>query len=631
MNLGKGFLKTFGAMGRFSFNITLRSELFRKFIYITNILKLGDELMERMTFKGRKRLYIMLIVFSVCLIALSIRVAYIMLTKADEYQQMAYEQQTRDRLITPKRGSILDRNGVGIAVTESVSSVSVIHAQVTDKEGTAQALSQILELDYDDVLKDINENVALKRIKTKVPNDVATQIRSLNLAGVMIDEDVERAYPYYSMAAHVIGFVGKDNQGIIGLESKYEQYLKGKTGKILTLTDSKGRRVSDAEERVAPVDGYDLVTSIDVVVQQYAEQEIQAAVEVKGAKSGMIISMNPQNGEIYAMANYPSFDLNDPFTINDDELTAMWDTFTEEEKNDYLNQMWRNKAINDTYEPGSTFKVVTSSAGLEEGVMTPDSTFNCSGSMTVGGRQIKCWRFPRSHGSQTFKKGVQNSCNPVFMQVAERVGAEKFYDYMVKFGFNEKTGIDLNGEAVGILHKKEDIGPVELATMSFGQTFQITPIQLLRAAAAVVNGGKLVTPHFAIRTQDSNGFVVNTFDWESDKRAISEQTSATMRDILESVVAEGTGSKAKVEGYRIGGKTATSQKLPRGNGKYISSFMTFAPADNPQIMTLVLIDEPQGVYYGGAVAGPVMQDFLENILPYMNIEKTEVVEESKSE
>lgn len=587
--------------------------------------------MERLTFKGRKRLYIMLVIFSMCLIALTIRVGYIMLTKADEYQQLAYEQQTRDRLITPKRGAILDRNGVGMAVTESVSSVSVIHAQVTDKEGTAEALSKILELDYNEVLEDINENVALKRIKTKVPNDVAEQIRALDMDGVMIDEDVERIYPYASMAAQVIGFVGKDNQGIIGLESKYEDYLKGETGKILTLTDSKGRRVSDAEERVEPVDGYDLVTSLDVVVQQFAEQQIQAAVEAKGAKGGMIICMNPQNGEIYAMANYPTFDLNDPFTINDEELAAMWDTFTEKEKNDYLNQMWRNKSINDTYEPGSTFKVVTASAGLEEGVITPESTFVCSGSMTVGGRQIKCWRYPRSHGLQTFKEGVQNSCNCVFMQVAERIGADTFYDYMIKFGFNEKTGIDLNGEAVGILHKKEDIGSVELATMSFGQTFQITPIQLLRAGAAVVNGGKLITPHFAVRTQDSNGFVKETFNWDSDKRAISEETSATMRDILESVVAEGTGGKAKVEGYRIGGKTATSQKLPRGSGKYIASFMTFAPADDPQIMTLVLIDEPQGLYYGGSVAGPVMQDFLENILPYMNIPKTETVEESTSE
>ena len=579
-------------------------------------------LLDKLSFRGKKRLLLMLAVFVLSLIVLSIRVGYIMLFKAEEYQNMAYEQQTRDRLIAPKRGSILDRNGNGIAVTESVSAVSVIHAQIENEEETAKALSEILELDYEDVLEDVKENVALKRIKSKVDNETAAEIRELNLPGVMIDEDVERTYPYYTLAASVIGFVGKDNQGIIGLESKYEEYLKGEPGKIMTLTDSRGRRVSDAEERVEPVNGENLVTSIDVVIQQYAEQEIAAAVEAKNAKSGVIIVMNPQNGEIYAMANYPTFDLNEPFTINDEELAAMWDTFTAEEQNEYLNQMWRNKAINDTYEPGSTFKIVTASTGLEEGVITPESTFNCTGSMVVGGRTIKCWRYPRTHGTQTFAEGVRNSCNPVFMAVAERIGADTFYDYMIKFGFAEKTGIDLNGEAVGILHKKDDIGPVELATMSFGQTFQITPIQLLRAAAAVVNGGKLITPHFAIKTVDDNGFTVNTFEWPEGERVISEETSSTMREILESVVAEGTGNKAQVEGYRIGGKTATSQKLPRGSGKYIASFMAFAPADDPQVMALVLIDEPEGVYYGGTVAGPVMRDLLTNILPYLNIEKT---------
>lgn len=578
--------------------------------------------MDRLTFKGKKRLLITLTAFMCSLAALSVRVGYIMLTKDEEYQNKAYEQQTRDRLITPKRGSILDRNGVGMAVTESVSSVSVIHAQIKDKEATATALSEILELDYDDVLEDIEERVALKRIKTKVDNETAAEIRALELPGVMIDEDIERTYPYCTLAANVIGFVGKDNQGIIGLESKYEEYLKGKAGKILTQTDSKGLRVSDAEERVEPISGDNLVTSIDVVIQQYAEQEIKASVEAKGAKSGLIIVMNPQNGEIYAMANYPTFDLNEPFTINDPELAKAWDAFTSEEKNDYLNRMWRNKAINDTYEPGSTFKIVTASAGLEEGVITPDSPFTCTGSMTVGGRQIKCWRYPRTHGEQTFAQGVRNSCNPVFMQVAERIGADKFHEYMIKFGFNEKTGIDLNGEAVGILHKKDDIGPVELATMSFGQTFQITPIQLLRAAAAVVNGGRLITPHFAVKTIDDDGFTQKVFEWPDGGRAISEETSEKMRAILESVVAEGTGNKAQVDGYRIGGKTATSQKLPRGSGKYIASFMSFAPADKPTVMALVLIDEPQGVYYGGTVAGPVMKDLLSNILPYLNIPKT---------
>lgn len=582
----------------------------------------GVNIVDRLTFKGKKRLLITLTAFMCSLTALSVRVGYIMLTKDEEYQNKAYEQQTRDRLITPKRGSILDRNGVGMAVTESVSSVSVIHAQIRDKEATATALSEILELDYDDVLEDIEERVALKRIKTKVDNETAAEIRALELPGVMIDEDIERTYPYCTLAANVIGFVGKDNQGIIGLESKYEEYLKGKAGKILTQTDSKGLRVSDAEERVEPISGDNLVTSIDVVIQQYAEQEIKAAVEAKGAKSGLIIVINPQNGEIYAMANYPTFDLNEPFTINDPELAKAWDAFTSEEKNDYLNRMWRNKAINDTYEPGSTFKIVTASAGLEEGVITPDSPFTCTGSMTVGGRQIKCWRYPRTHGAQTFAQGVRNSCNPVFMQVAERIGADKFHEYMIKFGFNEKTGIDLNGEAVGILHKKDDIGPVELATMSFGQTFQITPIQLLRAAAAVANGGRLITPHFAVKTIDDDGFTQKVFEWPDGGRAVSEETSEKMRAILESVVAEGTGNKAQVDGYRIGGKTATSQKLPRGSGKYIASFMSFAPADKPTVMALVLIDEPQGVYYGGTVAGPVMKDLLSNILPYLNIPKT---------
>lgn len=582
--------------------------------------------MDKLSFRSRKRLFIALVCFALSLAVLSMRVGYIMLFKAEEYQKMAYEQQTRDRLITPKRGSILDRNGKGMAVTESVSAVSVIHAQIENEEETAEALAEILDLDYEEVLEDVSENVALKRIKSKVDKETASKLRELELPGVMIDEDVERTYPYYTLAASVIGFVGKDNQGIIGLESKYEEYLKGEAGKLLTLTDSKGRRVSDSEERIEPVDGENLVTSIDVVIQQYAEQEIAAAVEAKNAKSGLIIVMNPQNGEIYAMANYPTFDLNEPFTINDVELAAIWDTFTAEEKNDYLNYMWRNRAINDTYEPGSTFKIVTASTGLEEGVITPESKFTCTGSMVVGGRTIKCWRYPRTHGEQTFAEGVRNSCNPVFMAVAERIGADAFYDYMVKFGFAEKTGIDLNGEAVGILHDKDDIGPVELATMSFGQTFQITPIQLLRAAAAVVNGGRLVTPHFALKTVDDEGFTVNTFDWPQGERVISEETSEEMREILESVVAEGTGNKAQVPGYRIGGKTATSQKLPRGSGKYIASFMAFAPADDPQVMALVLIDEPEGVYYGGTVAGPVMKDLLSNILPYLNIEKTAEIE-----
>lgn len=557
------------------------------------------------------------------------RVIYIQTCKSDELQKMAYEQQTRDRLITPKRGDILDRNGVGIAVTQSVNAVSVIHAQVHDEEETARFLSEKLSLDYNSVLEKVSQRVALVRIKTKVDKDLAQEIRDANIPGVVVDEDVKRIYPYSSLAAQVIGFVGKDNQGIIGLEAKYDEYLEGESGKILTLTDSKGVEIGEYQERIEPVNGGSLVTTIDVVIQQYAEQTLAKAVEAKKAKSGMIIVINPQNGEVYAMANYPYFDLNTPFEINNEELAASWDGFTAEQQNDYLNKMWRNTAINDTYEPGSTFKIVTSSAGLEEGKVKVTDTFVCNGYYTAGDRMIKCWRYPRTHGLQTFIEGVQNSCNPVFMAVAERLGPETFYNYMIKFGFDKKTGIDLPGEAVGIMHKLENIGPVELATMSFGQSFQITPLQLLRAASCIVNGGYLVTPHFAREVIDEDGNVVATFESEKGEQVISTETSDTMRMILESVVSDGTGHKTYIPGYRIGGKTATSEKLPRKNGKYIASFMAFAPADDPQIMALVLIDEPQGVYYGGTVAGPVMKELLSNILPYIGVEPVYTEDELK--
>ncbi len=548
------------------------------------------------------------------------RIIYIELFRAQQWQELAYEQQTRDRLIMPKRGSILDRNGEGIALTETVNAVSVIPIQVKEKEKTAAYLAEALELDYETVLEKVQENVALVRIKTKVDSALAAEIRKAEIPGIMVDEDVRRVYPFSEMGAQVIGFVGKDNQGILGLEAKYDDILEGKQGKILTLTDSRGNEVDSQQERIPPEDGKNLVTTIDVVMQQYAEQTIAKAVETKNANHGLIIVLNPQNGEIYAMANYPFFDLNDPFTINNEDLAKIWDTFSEEEKNDYLNTMWRNTAINDTYEPGSTFKIVTSAAGLEEGVVTPESTFYCRGYYIAGDRRIKCWRYPRIHGAETFVEGVQNSCNPVFMEVAERLGPERFLSYMQKFGFDQKTGIDLAGEAVGIIHKLENIGPVELATMSFGQSFQITPLQLLRAASSIVNGGYLVTPHFAKGIADEEGNLIEEFQYDKGEQVISTQTSETMKMILESVVSQGTGSKAYIPGYRIGGKTATSEKLPRKNGKYIASFMSFAPAENPQVMALVLIDEPQGVYYGGTVAGPVMQELLKNILPYIGVE-----------
>ena len=576
--------------------------------------------MEKPTISAKKRLLVFLFCAMFGYLLLVGRVAFIEFFRAEKLQEMAYEQQTRDRLITPKRGSILDRNGEGIALTETVNAVSVIPVQVKEKEKTAQFLSEKLGLEYAEVLEKVQQKVALVRIKTKVDTELAAEIREANYPGVEVDEDVRRVYPYAELAAQVIGFVGKDNQGIIGLEAKYDELLEGEQGKILTLTDSRGNEVDSEQERIPPVDGKNLVTTIDVVMQQYAEQTIAKAVETKGAKKGLIIILNPQNGEIYAMANYPTFDLNDPFTINDAQLAAMWDTFSQEEQNDYLNKMWRNAAINDTYEPGSTFKIITSSAGLEEKVVSPESTFYCRGFHVAGDRQIKCWRYPRTHGAENFVQGVQNSCNPVFMEIGERLGAETFLEYMQKFGFSQKTGVDLAGEATGIIHKLENIGPVELATMSFGQSFQITPLQLLRSASAIVNGGRLITPHFAKGIADAEGNVVETFQYEAGEQVISLETSETMKGILESVVSEGTGSKAYLPGYRIGGKTATSEKLPRRSGKYIASFMSFAPAENPQVMALVLIDEPQGVYYGGTVAGPVMQELLQNILPYLGIE-----------
>lgn len=568
----------------------------------------------------KKRLLIFLLLSSIGWLILFSRVVYIQVILGEDLQSKAYEQQTRDRLIAPQRGSILDRNGVGLAMTETVNTISVIPVQIKQKEETAKYLAEVLELDYDTVLEKVKQNVALVRIKNKVEKELAMEIRKKEIPGVVIDEDIKRVYPYSSLASQVLGFVGKDNQGIIGLESKYNEYLEGKAGKILTLTDSRGLTVDNAQERIPPENGKNLITSIDVVIQQYAEQTLAKAVEAKGAKNGTIIVMNPQNGEIYAMANYPSFDLNDPFTINSEELAGIWGNMSEKEKNDALNQMWRNTAINDTYEPGSTFKTITSSAGLEEGVVTPESSFVCNGYYIAGDRQIKCWRYPRTHGAESFIQGVQNSCNPVFMIVAERMGAEIFADYMTKFGFREKTGIDLPGEAVGIIHKTENIGPVELATMSFGQSFQITPLQLLRAVSAIVNGGNLVTPHIGTKIVDENGTVEQTFEYQKGEQIISTQTSEQMKKILESVVSEGTGNKAYIPGYRIGGKTATSEKLPRRSGKYIASFLTFAPAENPQVLSLVLINEPQGNYYGGSVAGPVMKELLNNILPYLGIE-----------
>ena len=568
----------------------------------------------------KRKLLLFLIVFTASLVALTLRVAYIQVVRGAELQRLAHEQQTRDRLIAPDRGNILDRNMVGIARTESVATISVIHNQVRDKEAVALALSRELEKDFDEVLERVSRRVALERIAVRVELDVAERIRSLELAGVIVDEDIRRVYPFGSLASHVVGFVGRDNQGIIGLEARYDQYLRGESGRILTDTDVRGREIRGGnEQRIDPTPGDSLVTSIDVILQQYAEQAIYSAVRRHNALRGAIILMDPFTGEILAMANKPDFDLNEPFRINDPALEAVWETLTQDERTNALNQMWRNPSINDTYEPGSTFKIFTSVAGLEEGVTTPVSRFNCSGYHTVGGRQIRCWRSPRSHGALSFIEGVFNSCNPVFMVIAERLGAELFYDYFTRFGFRERTGIDVPGEAVGIVHRLENVGSVELATMSFGQSFQITSLQLLRGASAVINGGHLVTPHFATKLLDIDGNVAHVFDHPVSEQIISQETSDIMREILEGVVYTGTGNRTYLPGFRVGGKTATSEKLPRRSGRYIASFVAFAPAEAPRVVALVLIDEPQGAYYGGQVTGPVMQVLLENVLPYLGI------------
>ena len=595
------------------------------------------EIINKFDFKAnikiKKKLLFFLVLFEIILFLLCVRVFFIEAIEANFWQSKAYEQQTRDRLIKPNRGTIFDKNMIDIAKTETVASISVIHAQIKEPEKIANILSKKLDIDYDTVLNKINKRVALERIKTKVDKNIADDIRKLNLAGVVIDEDIKRVYPYSNLASQVIGFVGKDNQGIIGLEAKYDKFLKGQSGKIMTETDASGREIKNGQEyRQEPVQGNNLVLTLDINLQQYAEQTLEKAIKAKKAKRGAIISLNPQNGEIYVMANKPDFDLNKPFEIPEDNIKISdqqknISDLSEKEKNDYLNQMWRNFSINDTYEPGSAFKIITSAAGLEEKIITPETRFNCSGAKVVAGRTIKCWKSPRSHGSETFVQGVQNSCNPVFMEIAESLGAETFYKYMNLFGFNNKTGIDLAGEAVGIMHKLKNVGPVELATMGFGQSFQITPLQLMRAASAVVNGGNLITPHFATKVIDSDGNIIKEFKYKNNKQIISKETSDTMKWILESVVSKGTGNKTYIPGYRIGGKTATSEKVPRRSGKYIASFLTFAPAENPVVMTLVLIDEPQGIYYGGQVAGPIMKEILQNTLPYLNIKPKYTPEE----
>ena len=578
-----------------------------------------------------------LLVIAVAL-TLIVRLGYLMIARSEYYLQKAEALHERERSIKAKRGTIYDRNGVEIAGNKPVCSISVIHSQITDEEKVVQRLSKILEIDEATIRKKVEAKTIREKIKSNVDREIANKIRDLDLDGVMVDEDYKRYYPFDSLASKVLGFTGSDNQGIVGLEVAYETILAGTPGSILTLTNAYGVEIeNEAESRIEPIAGNNLYTSLDVNMQKYAEQAATKVLKAKQAKRVSVVLMNPQNGEIYAMVNVPEYNLNEPYTlvnVEDLYVTPKEETTTEEEsteeatqassmtaqeKQDALNNMWRNFCINDTYEPGSTFKLVTATAALEEGVVKIDDTFSCPGFRIVEDRKIRCHKVG-GHGSETFKEGIMNSCNPVFMDVGARVGVEKMYENYEKLGLFEKTGVDLPCEATSIMHKKENVKAVELATMSFGQSFQITPLQLLRAASAAINGGTLVTPHFGMYATNEEGKKVKTFEYKTKEHAITKETSDTMKELLEAVVAEGSGANGQVAGYRIGGKTATSEKLPRGTGKYISSFLGFAPADNPQIIGLILIDEPVGVYYGGTIAAPVMAEMYANILPYMGIE-----------
>lgn len=572
----------------------------------------------------RKKLVLMIVAILMVCILECVRLGVIMTVKSEYYMQKADELHQRERRIKAKRGRILDRNGEILAANEVVCTVSVIHSQIDDEDKVIKVLAGELNMDVEEVTKKVKKVSSMEYIKTNVAKDIGDAIREYDLPGVKIDEDYKRVYPYNELASKVLGFTGADNQGILGLEAKYDTYLSGTNGQILTLSDAGGIEIKGSrEDRILPVDGQDLYTTLDVNIQKYATQLAWETMVKKEAKQVSIIVMRPDNGEILAMSNVPEYNLNSPYELNyePDEEDAQKD------KMDLLNNMWRNFCINDTYEPGSIFKTVTATAALETGVVGLNDSFTCSGATIVSDRRIRCHK-TTGHGTQDFTHTVYNSCNPAFVEWGRRVGTDNMYLYMGKLGLLAKTGIDLSGEAGTIIHKQENVGAVELATMSFGQSFQITPVQMLRAVSAIVNGGRLVTPHFGLYTGSSDGSVVNEFAYSTQDEAISSQTSETMKKILEGVVSEGGGTKAYIDGYSIGGKTATSQKLPRGSGKYISSFIGFAPADNPQVIAMCLIDEPTGVYYGGTIAAPVVKTLYENILPYIGIERSVQLEKN---
>lgn len=567
--------------------------------------------------KKHLMLYIVLCLFM--MIYVSIRLVYIMVIDSDRYAEVIKDLHEREREIKAPRGEIVDRNGEVIATNKTVCTISVIHSQIEDADAVTAMLAKELDMDEEAVRKKVKKVSVREKIKSNVEKQTGDAIRDYHMAGVKVDEDYRRYYPYDSLASKVLGFTGADNQGIVGLEVQYEEYLNGTTGKILTKTDAKGIELDGmAELREEGIPGNTLHTSLDVNIQKYAEQAALKALKEKEANYVSIIVMNPNNGEIYAMVNEPEYNLNEPFVLN-------YDTEVKQGTKEYqelLNKMWRNQCINDTYEPGSTFKMVTATAALEENVVNVNSTFSCPGYKIVEDRRIRCHK-TTGHGAETFVTATQNSCNPAFIEIGMRVGAEKFYLHMNQLGLMSKSGVDLPGEAGTIIHKLENVGQVELATMSFGQSFQITPLQLLRAASAIINGGTLITPHFGVYATDENGEVTKRFEYAASGGALSKETSETMKMVLESVVAEGGGKYGQVEGYRVGGKTATSQKLPRNSGRYIGSFIGFAPADSPQVIAMCIIDEPTGVYYGGTIAAPVISNLYENILPYLNIEKAE--------
>lgn len=571
--------------------------------------------MKNKTYHKKKILVVFTCAFLI-LTGLIGRLVYLMVFDAEYYQKRAEDLHKRERKIKAARGEIVDRNGVVLATNKTVCTISVIHSQIKEPEKVIDVLTEELGLERDQVKKRVEKNSSIERIKTNVDKQTGDKIREYDLAGVKVDEDYKRNYPYGNLASKVLGFTGSDNQGIVGLEVKYESILKGTDGQILTMTDARGVELSDTGEgRKEPVSGKNLILSLDANLQEYAQQAAYQALEQKQADSVSIILMRPGNGEILAMVNVPEYDLNDPFN-----LKKSTNGMSQQEIQDERNKMWRNGCINDTYEPGSTFKIITASAALEEGVVTPEDTFSCPGFRIVDDRRIRCHK-TTGHGSETFVQGVMNSCNPVFIEVGQRLGTDAFYRYFQQFGLLEKTGIDLPGEAGTIMHQKKDIGPVELATISFGQSFQITPIRLAATVCSLINGGHKITPHFGVEVREDDGTLLETLSYKEGKQIVSEQVSKTMRMILEKVVSEGGGKKAYIEGYHIGGKTATSETLPRSANKYISSFLGFVPAEDPRILGICIINNPQGVYYGGTICAPVMRTVFENILPYLGIEK----------